>query len=1109
MQQAVWDANNRDVRCNDVQKLAGNVYFWATVAPALHLVLPAIWAMTGGASHEWARPAGPADIHECMWREFFEAVEFVRLMVLQRDCWSTSFVSPLAFALSPGEIMGLPGGWPHVWLGGDASGSDGGDVLAGIDVEAGTWHAEHMGVFAGALGAVCGEEFGGMTAEEFIIFVKELMALAALVVQHGDRWRHKVVCAAWDNMNVVQVLKTRRSKNRYVRYLLAIIMRCEVEKGFILLGFYINTHHNHPADDISREFGPLLAELGYDGAVLAMQEILNRNTKWRHLRHEPMTDVLRFLSNSQHALHSFTLPHEADDPNALAYELAQARAETSPWRDGRLRGSSSAAGPLTVPPGTVAVVDVRAGLGMLAGEAEAAGARVHALLETDPVARDVLRARFPRALLCATVDEIPALPGCEETSVIITATVASSFAASSTAAQVPRWLRQFGASSLVITVLEPGNAWAAKLLETLNEEASGVGFHPAARMEMVDAAALGAAQDQTVGLLVFSKVLIPPDALSQYAVSPADLLHVLRPVGEVPEDCVVAGTLEAWPHRSARHTSPAVVGRLLMGGAFARLFKGSIIKVAGSHLRWRVLMLDEGEDIELVACRGAERRTVKMNEIAKHLPQWAQVISLHGTAFPVAVGGKGPAGPGNNLVLDDRMSPHRVRSLLVDEICRLQGHPQVVIDELGRLLPHDSAQQARLAGRGPARAAAAVAVQRVLETSAPERLSDGPDRKRASAVVNIDRCSGGPQRHTRANIRVGLAGEAALQAAEARLLENQITSGTRTVYERGFNYFRVWCAWRGLPFLLQGGSQARAEENELIKFVAYFGVVCEYAYATVHTWLHGIQHAHILHGLGDPLAGKLRLRLCRQGLKRLDKKRRGRTNKTAATIGLLSELVNGSGMDYTKWDDTVLATAALFGFYKLRRSGEFLRKDGVLLANKDTCVLVGDTRLLKDGVELAWNDPRALEADELLARQRFSKADQAGLGATTNTCALHDEALCVVAWVKRMLRLKPGHFQNPANFLFTVSDGKALSSGKMAQALKSAAGRLGLREEEVNVISLRSGGATAMYHAGFSVEAIQRRGRWASGCWKIYVQDARDTAKDVAERMAAASVTLL
>ena len=61
----------------------------------------------------------------------------------------------------------------------------------------------------------------------------------------------------------------------------------------------------------------------------------------------------------------------------------------------------------------------------------------------------------------------------------------------------------------------------------------------------------------------------------------------------------------------------------------------------------------------------------------------------------------------------------------------------------------------------------------------------------------------------------------------------------------------------------------------------------------------------------------------------------------------------------TKWDDTVLAAAALFGFYKLRRSGEFLRKEGESQANKNTCVRVGDTLLLKDGVELAWNDPRA------------------------------------------------------------------------------------------------------------------------------------------------------
>jgi len=107
------------------------------------------------------------------------------------------------------------------------------------------------------------------------------------------------------------------------------------------------------------------------------------------------------------------------------------------------------------------------------------------------------------------------------------------------------------------------------------------------------------------------------------------------------------------------------------------------------------------------------------------------VVSLHGTAFPVAAGGKVPAGPGNNLVLDDRMSPHRARPLLYDEICRLQGHPQVVIDELRRLLPHDIVHQERLAGRGPARAAAAVAEQRVLEASAPERVMGLTENERA------------------------------------------------------------------------------------------------------------------------------------------------------------------------------------------------------------------------------------------------------------------------------------------------------------------------------------------------------------------------------------------
>lgn len=212
--------------------------------------------------------------------------------------------------------------------------------------------------------------------------------------------------------------------------------------------------------------------------------------------------------------------------------------------------------------------------------------------------------------------------------------------------------------------------WAQKALEQLNPEEIAAGFHPAARMDIINATALGSAQDQTVGLLVFSRAVATPHAIIVPPARPTALLHVLRSERDVPKDCSVTGLLEAWPHRSAWRTSPTVVGRLLMGGDHALLFKGLMVKLSGSPMRWRVKTVEDDETLELVACRGAERRTTKISEVSKHLPQWAQVASLHGTAFAVAVAGKGPAGAGNTLVLDDRSSP-QVRALFFDEVGRL------------------------------------------------------------------------------------------------------------------------------------------------------------------------------------------------------------------------------------------------------------------------------------------------------------------------------------------------------------------------------------------------------------------------------------------------------
>ena len=73
---------------------------------------------------------------------------------------------------------------------------------------------------------------------------------------------------------------------------------------------------------------------------------------------------------------------------------------------------------------------------------------------------------------------------------------------------------------------------------------------------------------------------------------------------------------------------------------------------------------------------------------------------------------------------------------------------------------------------------------------------------------------------------------------------------------------------------------------------------------------------------------------------------------------------------------------------------------------------------------------------------------------------------------------------------------RTLGNGRCIQTTKGDDGK--------SHISLRAGGASAMYHAGFSAEEIQRRGRWAIDRWKRYVHAGRTKAKDTAERMAKA-----
>ena len=92
--------------------------------------------------------------------------------------------------------------------------------------------------------------------------------------------------------------------------------------------------------------------------------------------------------------------------------------------------------------------------------------------------------------------------------------------------------------------------------------------------------------------------------------------------------------------------------------------------------------------------------------------------------------------------------------------------------------------------------------------------------------------------------------------------------------------------------------------------------------------------------------------------------------------------------------------------------------------------------------------------------------------------------------------------------MFRMKFGLVLHKNHVQSLLKGAARRAGFKPEDFTSHSLRAGGASAMYHNGYSVEEIQRRGRWVSDVWKIYIQGNSAGAESMTRRMTEHSTVL-
>ena len=105
-----------------------------------------------------------------------------------------------------------------------------------VDYEAETWAFARIAEYAPELLRRYGKSDSTMESD-MIIFISELLAVVALAAQHGHLWSGSVVAALIDNDNATVASGTRRSKSRYVRWLLLILTALEFRFKFRLVGY--------------------------------------------------------------------------------------------------------------------------------------------------------------------------------------------------------------------------------------------------------------------------------------------------------------------------------------------------------------------------------------------------------------------------------------------------------------------------------------------------------------------------------------------------------------------------------------------------------------------------------------------------------------------------------------------------------------------------------------------------------------------------------------------------------------------------------------------------------------------------------------------------------
>lgn len=339
-----------------------------------------------------------------------------------------------------------------------------------------------------------------------------------------------------------------------------------------------------------------------------------------------------------------------------------------------------------------------------------------------------------------------------------------------------------------------------------------------------------------------------------------------------------------------------------------------------------------------------------------------------------------------------------------------------------------------------------------------------------------------------------------LLAARTSLLDAALADSTQTKYWRSWAHFGDFCRDTGKSPWLTGADRP-AELETLLLFVVDQGIIHGLRHNTIGGKLAAIRWAHLKAGLPDPTAKAPLVRYAVRALRRMQGEG---VPKQPVTPDMLRSAMRS--LDTTSLRGATVWAGLNMAFGFLMRASEYLAFDGDGLFDDEKVVRWSEVTFLRGGVTVT-PESDAGEPDEVRIQFRASKTDQFRAGCVRNLFRTGLDDLCPVTALWTLATMLGGDRRKGP--VMSVPGEHPVSRTEIAEELRKAAVDCGEDEANIGTHSLRAGGATAMYAAGYGEDEITYQGRWSSASWKVYVHRTVARGRDIARDMFVQRVVLL